>query len=321
MSASADVEFLWAVDGAGPQQPSSLYAINPNNGQVLGRIGACNAVTVSGLSKNPLTGVLYATQGQNSPQGLLQIDKTTGAAVTIGPITDGIMDTAFASDGTLFAWDASTSKLVTINLTTGALTNIGSNFSTFRPTGLTFALDGTLVVVSNQATLHAETFTVNKTNGNKITGPLASTVTQMHNMLSTSAAGLLYAGERAGAGTNLYIVNSVTGVMTFAATVPGLALDGFTFDTAAPPAFAVGGKRKIKTKKAVVILKGSASSLLPLTVSVNGKSVKAATAMVSGGAWALKIKVKPGKTVLTLTCADGMGQGAAPARVTVTYTK
>jgi hypothetical protein len=231
------------------------------------------------------------------------------------------MDTAFAADGTLFGWNASTAKLVTINLTTGALTLIGSNFGVAnQPTGLSFMLDGTLVVVTNNGA-SMQTYTVNKTTGNKITGPLAGTVTKMHNMLSTSGSGLLYAGERVGAGTNLYIVNSVSGATTFVATVPGLALDGFTFDTAAPPAFAVGGKKKIKTKKSAITLKGSASSLLPLTVSVKGKAIKVKPATVSGGVWKLKVKVKPGKNVLTLTCADGMGQSAAPAKVTVTYTK
>jgi hypothetical protein len=103
-------------------------------------------------------------------------------------------------------------------------------------------------------------------------------------------------------------------------------LDGFTFDTAAPPTFAVAGKTKIKTKKPTVTVRGSAASLLPLTVSVTGrlvkgKAVKVSPVAVSGGAWTFKLKLKPGKTVLTLTCTDGMGQSAAPAKVTITYTK
>jgi len=312
LSGRADVEFLWAVNGAGPAQPSSLYAINPSNGAVLGLIGACNAVTVSGLSKSPIDGALYATEGANSPHKLLRIDKTTGAATVIGSTGVGIMDTAFASDGTFYGWDASTSKLVTINLSTGAVTTIGSNFSTFRPAGISFTLDGTLVVETNFGTTHAETFTVNKTTGNKITGPLNSTVTQMHNMLSTSASGALYAGSRVSGGTNLYLVNVATGVTTFVAMVSGLSLDGFTFDTAAPPTFAVKGKKKIATTKASVTLKGTANSLLPLTVSAKGKSAK-----VTAGSWSLKVKLKKGKNKLTLVCADGMGQSVA-TKVTVT---
>jgi hypothetical protein len=311
-SAWADVEFLWAVQGAGQKVPSSLYAINPNNGQVLGLIGSCNAQTVSGLSKNPLNGVLYATQGQSVvPRSLLTINKTTGAATVIGSTTDGIMDTAFASDGTLFGWDASTSKLVKINLTTGALTNVGSNFSTFRPAGITFALDGTLVVVTNQGTTHAETFTADKTTGNKITGPLNSPVTQMHNMLATSRTGRLYGGSRVSGATDLYIVNYISGVMTFVGKVP-LSLDGFTFDTAAPPTMAVAGKKKVKTTKSKITLKGTAASLLPLTVSAKGKS-----AIVAAGSWKLAVKLKKGKNKLTLVCADGMGQSVV-TKVTVT---
>jgi len=312
-SARADVEFLWGVDGAGipgSPQSSSLYAINPGNGQVLGLIGACGANTVSGLSRHPSTGLLYATQGQNGPRKLLRIDKTTGAATVIGSTTNGVMDTAFASNGTLYGWDATTRKLVTINLSTGALTQIGTNISSSNPVGITFGLNGTLYLETS--VVSAQLYTVNPATGNKILGPLAGSVTKPSNLLSTDSAGRLVAGVRGSGGTGLYFVNPTTGAMSLIGTV-ALSLDGITFDTAAAPSFAVNGRKKIKTTKASVTIRGTATSVLPLTVSAKGKS-----AIVAAGSWSLKVKLKKGKNKLTLVCADGMGQSVA---TTVTVTR
>jgi hypothetical protein len=84
------------------------------------------------------------------------------------------------------------------------------------------------------------------------------------------------------------------------------------FDNAGPPTLAVTGKKKLKTSKSTVTLKGTASSLLPLTVSVP----KNKAAKVANGTWTLKVKLKSGKNVLRLTCVDGFGQSAT-AKVTV----
>ncbi|MBK7949053.1 MAG: hypothetical protein IPK00_09970 [Deltaproteobacteria bacterium] len=109
-------------------------------------------LTSGGLAIHPLTGVLYATGGYNDgvsayqSSGLFTIDKQTGQASLIGFAGGnccagdfGLMlnGLGFRADGTLFAngWalggpsypDPTVSHLFTVDLTSGAATNIGAN--------------------------------------------------------------------------------------------------------------------------------------------------------------------------------------------------
>ncbi len=128
---------------------------------------------VGGLAIHPVTGVIYATGGYNhgvhafQSTGLFSIDTIIGAATLIGfaggncctgdfgLILNGL---GFRSDGTLFANglelggpsfpDPSTSHLFTVDLASGAATEIGPSDVTvgrsLSHSGLAFAQDGTL---------------------------------------------------------------------------------------------------------------------------------------------------------------------------------
>ena len=304
-SGRADVEFLWGITGA--RTASSLYQINSQTGAVLGLVGATGANSLAGLAVQPGTRTLYAANGSDSPFGLFTLNKSTGAATLIGASGKVIPSMTFSSSGVLYGWDQNGAKLVTFNLSTGATTTIGGNLA---PSGTGLAFGPTGILYLKKA---AELYTISPTTGLKLTGPLTLTGgIAYHNLLVFNSAGTLFTGVRTASGaTNLYTVNPVTGATSFAFTVP-LKLSGLAFDTAPTPSLAVSGKKKITTTRPTFTLKGTATSLLPLTVSTKGKSTTA-----SNGAWSLKLKLKRGKNIFVISGSDALGQSAAGGRVTV----
>ena len=154
---------------------SRLFAIDRATGAVTAYGGLSSFIGLSsgGLAIHPLTGVMYATGFYNdgvSPRqstALYTIDKTSGAATLIGFAGGNccsgdfgliLYGLGFHSDGTLFANGlgngpsfpvAHSSHLFTVNLATGAATNIGPSGVTLGRSltysGLAFAADGTLL--------------------------------------------------------------------------------------------------------------------------------------------------------------------------------
>jgi hypothetical protein len=224
------VEFIWGVTGAAGA-PSSLYAINPANGQVLGLVGSTGTVCLSGLAIQPGTGVLLAAQGQLSPTGasakrFYRIDKATATATAIGALDPkyAISDLAMRADGTLFAFGIgqTVKKLLTINTATGAPTEIG-NTNNITDVSLTFGGNGVLYLARTNGL-----FTVNPATGvmSAMVIALSGATTQIDNMMATSAGGVIYAGLRAGGGTQLYTLNGTTGATSSVGTASGVALCG-----------------------------------------------------------------------------------------------
>ncbi len=175
---------------------SRLFSINRYTGATTAFGGLSSSINLSsgGLAINPLTGVMYATGGFNDgvtahqSTGLFTIDKTTGAATLVGFAGGncctgdfGIMlnGLGFRSDGTLFAngWalggpsypDSSTSHLYTVDLATGAATNIGPSGVTLgrslKYSGLAFQDDGTLLSLGSLDAASGTLYSVNTANG------------------------------------------------------------------------------------------------------------------------------------------------------------
>lgn len=304
--ALANREFLWGVTGA-KGAPSNLYAINPANGKLLGKIGSTGAVNLTGIEVKD--GKLYAVQGQLSPSGasnkrLYVLNKSTAKASVIATLDPkySISDLALRkSDGVMFGFgvNSAVKKLLTIDITTGAITEIGA-MNNIGEVSVTFLNDGTLCLVRTNGF-----FTMNPATGASLTGPFAlsgATLT-IDNFMDTSAAGTIYCGERSGNDTLLYTLDPNTRVTTLVGTVKGAALSGLAFDLAVPPVFKASGAKNLRTTKSSVKLKGTAKSLVPLTISTKGASAKA-----KNGKWQLKAKLKPGKNTIKLTCDDGLGQ-------------
>lgn len=305
----ADVEFLWATDGVAFGS-STLYMINPVNGEILKTVGVTGANTISGLAIQPGTGTLYATQGQTGNRSLFKIDKTTGVATVAGTIGQAISDTAFSSSGVLYAWGASSLKLYTINLAAGTPTQLGNtSLSPIGGVGLTFGANGVLYLTRSNSFI-----TVNSSNGTIASGPVTITGGNVFNMLTTSSTGVIYAAGRnfQSPPTKIYTLNVSTGALTLVSQISGMALSSIACDTAPTPTLTVTGKKKITTTRPTITLKGSATSTLPLTVSTKGKTTTAVN-----GAWTLKLKLKRGKNIFTFSGSDALGQSASGGRVTV----
>jgi hypothetical protein len=309
-SLRADVEILWGVTGVGGSS-SSLYAINPTSGQVIAKIGDTGMVNLSGLVMQPGTGELFAAQGNMSgTEALLRINKSTAQATIVGTMGQAISDTAFRASGELYAWGAASKKLYTVNPSSGGLTQLGNTvLSPIGSVGLTFGSNGTLYLVRSNSFI-----TVNLVNGTIASGPVTITGGNLGNMLATNSSGVIYGASRnvQSAPTTLYTLNVTTGALTKVATISDLALTGMAFDIVPTPSLTVNGKKKIVTKRPTILLKGTATSVLPLTVSTKGKSTTAAS-----GAWSLKLKLKRGRNVFVISGVDALGQSASGGRVTV----
>jgi DNA-binding beta-propeller fold protein YncE len=203
---------LYATDGAG-SNPSTLYRLDPRDGSVLQTIGPIGFDHVTGISFDPITGVLYGTQSAGddgapaSPGQLLRVDLETGAGTAVGGAHgERTPDLAFAPWGILYTWAESGDDLATLDLTTGLTTIVGDcGVSTFR-TGLAADLLGNLVVKAG-----TEVFGVDP--GTGLCTPLVSLTApgRLHNVLEMSPRGTLFSAERIASGTDFYTVDLQTG--------------------------------------------------------------------------------------------------------------
>ncbi len=157
---AAWAQTLYGADGAGGNL-SQLLILDPLTGDVVEIIGPIG-FAVTGLAFHPITGDLYGTTGGKSslvhPSSLIRIDVTTGAGVLIGSLNRDLglrpqpaADITFAGE-TLYGWlepfNAPVGEhLVTINLTTGQATSVGTSPGVggeTRGSGLAFTTAGPL---------------------------------------------------------------------------------------------------------------------------------------------------------------------------------
>lgn len=137
VAATTSGQVLYGATGANTST-SNLYILNPATGAVVSTVGPIG-FAVTGLAIDPLTGVLYGSTSRNSansPGSLITINKATGQGTLVGSYAAGgesMADITFTSDGTLYGWlEPGTDDLNTINLATGAATDVGNaGLSTF----------------------------------------------------------------------------------------------------------------------------------------------------------------------------------------------
>jgi hypothetical protein len=310
-------EIIWGVTGVGGAA-SSLYAINPTNGQILRGPVATGVVNLTGLEVKG--GVLLAVQGQLSPTALspktlFRIDRKSGKPTAIGTMASkyAISDVALREDGTLFAFGVAVAvkKLLTVDTATAAVTEIGAA-NNITNVSLTFGADGTLYLIRTNGM-----YTIDPATGAALTGPVAlsGATTSFDNFMDTNSAGVIYGGLRTGASTNLYILNPATAATTLIGTVPGAGLSGIAFDFADAPKVTLTGKSKFSTVKAKVTLKGKVDSVLDVVVKVNGKRAK-----VNNRKWSHTVRLKDGKNVFRIEGTDGLGQKSKTIKVVVKRT-
>lgn len=228
---------LYATSGTG--EASQLYTINPANAQttLIGSVTAGTlALTITGLAFHPTTTILYGITGsENSPvRSLYTINPQTAQAALIGSFSPArVSDISFAANGTLYTWGARGGSLGTVNLTTGAVTLIGSATNGTRANGLSFAPDGTLYLVGP---VPGSLFTVNTTSG-AITAvaPLSGVPAGIDTItaLTSNPNGLLYAVTRTNP-TQLLTIDRATGVVTSVGLLP-FSADALAFSTIPEP--------------------------------------------------------------------------------------
>jgi hypothetical protein len=96
------------------------------------------------LAFNPVTGQLYGASNNlaSGPSSLLTIDPTTGQGTVIGTFSSTqLVDIAFDSSANLYGWSR-TGDLYSVNLTTGAATQVGDALGTLGTRG-GLAIDAT----------------------------------------------------------------------------------------------------------------------------------------------------------------------------------
>ena len=229
-----------------------LYTVNPTNAayHLVGKLLAGSLpISVTGLAFNPATGVLYGVTDDfspNFPDSLVTINPANAASTVIGPLgTTTVSDISFSSTAMLYGWVTqvgptnSSTFLVSINLTTGAATQIGSALITPNPNpgvsgaadgGLAFSPGGVLYAENNIANSgccspypYAIVFeTVDPATG--ITTPISSTMPfgdSSINSMAFDASGTLFASTVDSDGySTLYTMDPATGTATFIGSLP-----------------------------------------------------------------------------------------------------
>ena len=166
---------LYVVDIATETQTLIGDITNANGGGAIG---------ITGLAFNPMTDTLYGvtvnstTGGNTVVRSLVTIDPLTAVATVIGSLGSAPLgDIAFRADGTLFGFQGQNPfDLVTINLSTGAVTPVGDSgiAATDNPQGggLEFSSSGALFLSIHGADGSLDT--VNAANGAVTIGPTMS---------------------------------------------------------------------------------------------------------------------------------------------------
>lgn len=233
--ASSGADTLYAATvrtGAGANEgiSGSLYTINLGSGSATFiaplRLEGRTPLGVTGLAAHPTTGIMYGITSPlsgNNPGSLVTIDPNTGIATLVGELRFPGSDIAFNKAGILFTWLPPSSQLGIVNLTTGAVTPIGTPGAAGTIAGLAIDQNGTAYITPSGAggtldVVDIATGAIKK--GPQLSGaPFASNI----NSMTFTPSGLLLAvNSNAGspASTALVQINTATGVVNKIGTLP-----------------------------------------------------------------------------------------------------
>lgn len=207
---SQAAQILYGVTGASGSA-SSLYQIDATTGAAT-LIGATGFTHVVSIDIHPVTGVIYGISNSfGGTNALITIDATTGAGTFVANVGgDNWPDITFDSRGTLYSWsEASPDRLNTIDLTTGATTEIGPNGLNTYQFGLgadsadtIYAKNGDGNVYTIDKTTGAATFVVSLGSGG------------LDNALAFDENDVAFTLDRFGSETSLLTLDLMTGAVT-----------------------------------------------------------------------------------------------------------
>lgn len=134
---------LYGTEGYGGTL-ATLVEIDPATGAFIDTIGPVG-YTINGLTWDPTTDTLYGGGSLLDPShnGLMTIDRTTGAGTPIGPSGWGLGGAAITnitvnSAGDMYGWTESTDDLVRIDKGTGIATVVGDSGLGTAQNGMSF---------------------------------------------------------------------------------------------------------------------------------------------------------------------------------------
>jgi PEP-CTERM motif len=225
-----------------------LFILNQSNGSVITDVGALvdgvgNHYAITGLAYNPATNILYGSTSQQSPtapRSLVTINRLTAQVSLIGPfnIVDGgtLSDITFQpGTGTLFGWAPLSNAIETVNLATGATTQIGTSIAGLQGGGaLAFNSSGTLYAAPDA--LNSNTLrTVNPITGAQtIVATLSGTGGSFVNAMKFNGTTLFGNLSPASTIADLVTINTTTGVVTTLGSNGVAGMDAIEFVTPVP---------------------------------------------------------------------------------------
>lgn len=202
---------------------SAIYELNPTTGARFALAQVSGVVGFQGLSRNPLTGELFAVaRFSNGQRTLVKLNPSTWTMQTIGAPGFNLSDIAFRRDGILYGIAGNNSPapglLYTLNLSSGAATTTGISGSSGNGHSLAFLPGTDLLFHSHGSALEV----IDTANGTKVT-IRSSGLPEFNSMIYDVAGGRLL-GESFG---TLYALDPNTGQSTVlvgsAGTIAGLA--------------------------------------------------------------------------------------------------
>jgi hypothetical protein len=248
---AAAVPVLYGAAHSGPDGLSTFYSVDATSGAATA-VGSIGFQRVSGMDFDPGTGTLYAVaerdDGSNVPV-LITINLATGAGTEVATLNGGVAhtfgdaysDVSFRSDGTLYTYLDPSDGLGTIDLGTGALTELGYTGVGCCGNGIAFSGSGVLNH-ANDVALHS----LDQTTGvatllASLGFPGGQVFPRVNAMDFDPTTGTLYAAVRRDFANYLATIDPVTGLVTqIGASQNGLdALAVFTVPVPEPGALAL----------------------------------------------------------------------------------
>jgi len=125
--AFGDFATLYIINNDAPQQ---LYAVDTATGSstLIGPSPSLSGQTWTGMSFDPVTGVMYGSATDGATATLFTIDLGTGATTQVGTIASFplTIDIAVSPAGQMYGVDIGTDELIMIDKNTGAASAVGS---------------------------------------------------------------------------------------------------------------------------------------------------------------------------------------------------
>ncbi|MGH7288768.1 MAG: hypothetical protein ACREI8_12190 [Myxococcota bacterium] len=220
---AAAVPVLYGAAYSGPDGLSTFYSVDATTGAATA-IGAIGFERVSGMDFDPGTGVLYAVAERDDGSDvavLITLDLATGAGTEVAALNGGAThsfgdtysDISFRSDGTLFAYLEAGDGLGTIDVATGALSELGFTGVECCGNGIAFSSGDVLHQANEDALQTLDQGTGAATLLAALVYPGGQTFPRVNAMDFDPASGTLYASVRRDFGSYLATIDTATGAV------------------------------------------------------------------------------------------------------------